>query len=393
MGRQSGLSAQEVRRIGDAVDGIYAASGATAIVANFFDCIRSLIPCETAVYFPFDSETGFPATEGYVGYGTRDVADTAQRYGSYYARLDPLKDRTLPQNINQPLRTSDVLSRKEIVDSEYYTDFLGPLGIGYVMGCAVGVPGHALGGVGLHRSVGSRGFDDKEKTLFALLAPHLGCALQGNTLLEHSARALRTEAARAEQRHLHVWESDELAVFVFDTDLRLRHTSADAAALSQEWYGFSPEDQRLTLSSLPPPIQRLLVGLKGRWEGEGGANILVQPFAQSICLKLGEKHYLFTAAVASSTAGKHASASLLLTVERLPTRCRVVSSLSRYDLTRREKEITVLVLQGLGNRAIAARLHITEQTVKDHLRVVYRKLGVATRANLLSKLLWSKQFS
>jgi DNA-binding NarL/FixJ family response regulator len=48
-------------------------------------------------------------------------------------------------------------------------------------------------------------------------------------------------------------------------------------------------------------------------------------------------------------------------------------------LTRRELEILRLTARGFTNRRIAARLWVTEQTVKFHLSNTYRKLGVANR--------------
>ena len=51
-------------------------------------------------------------------------------------------------------------------------------------------------------------------------------------------------------------------------------------------------------------------------------------------------------------------------------------------LTPREIEIVRMVAQGLRNRAIAARLSISESTVKVHLHNVYEKLGVDGRLEL-----------
>jgi two-component system, NarL family, nitrate/nitrite response regulator NarL len=52
-------------------------------------------------------------------------------------------------------------------------------------------------------------------------------------------------------------------------------------------------------------------------------------------------------------------------------------------LTKRELEIVDLVCLGLRNRQIADRCNLTEGTVKIHLNSVYRKLGVASRAELI----------
>lgn len=52
-------------------------------------------------------------------------------------------------------------------------------------------------------------------------------------------------------------------------------------------------------------------------------------------------------------------------------------------LTKRELEIVDLVCLGLRNRQIADRCDLTEGTVKIHLNSIYRKLGVASRAELI----------
>ncbi len=52
-------------------------------------------------------------------------------------------------------------------------------------------------------------------------------------------------------------------------------------------------------------------------------------------------------------------------------------------LTRQEKTIISYLLQGCRNREIAQYLSITEQTVKNHLRMVYDKVGVSDRLELV----------
>jgi two-component system, NarL family, response regulator DegU len=49
-------------------------------------------------------------------------------------------------------------------------------------------------------------------------------------------------------------------------------------------------------------------------------------------------------------------------------------------LTERETEILRMVVEGKGNKAIANRLGLSEGTIKSHLRNIYRKLKVQTRA-------------
>ena len=53
---------------------------------------------------------------------------------------------------------------------------------------------------------------------------------------------------------------------------------------------------------------------------------------------------------------------------------------ARLGLSQRESEVLGLIVAGLSNRAIAARLIIGDETVKSHTRAIYRKLGVGDRA-------------
>lgn len=54
-------------------------------------------------------------------------------------------------------------------------------------------------------------------------------------------------------------------------------------------------------------------------------------------------------------------------------------------LTRREREILGLLTQGLCNTAIGERLFISEKTVRNHLSSIYRKIGVASRAEAIAR--------
>jgi len=54
----------------------------------------------------------------------------------------------------------------------------------------------------------------------------------------------------------------------------------------------------------------------------------------------------------------------------------------KVDLSEREHQVTILVVQGYKNKDIANRMFITEQTVKNHIHNVFDKLGVSDRLEL-----------
>lgn len=64
------------------------------------------------------------------------------------------------------------------------------------------------------------------------------------------------------------------------------------------------------------------------------------------------------------------------------------SEVGPSDLSPRESEVLVLVVQGLLNKQIAQRLGITERTVKAHLTSAYQRIGVADRTQAA---LWAER--
>lgn len=71
-----------------------------------------------------------------------------------------------------------------------------------------------------------------------------------------------------------------------------------------------------------------------------------------------------------------------------PQQDTIVNTARAIDpLTQREQEVLRLILSGKTNKAIAAELFISENTVKTHVKNIYYKHDVSSRAQLISTLL------
>lgn len=57
-----------------------------------------------------------------------------------------------------------------------------------------------------------------------------------------------------------------------------------------------------------------------------------------------------------------------------------------WGLTRREREVARLVIDGRSSEDIAAALFISVHTARDHLKAIYAKVGVGRRQDLAAIL-------
>jgi DNA-binding NarL/FixJ family response regulator len=56
------------------------------------------------------------------------------------------------------------------------------------------------------------------------------------------------------------------------------------------------------------------------------------------------------------------------------------------ELTPHELQVALLVADGLTNREAAAALFLSPKTIEHHLSIIYRKLGLRSRAQLAALL-------
>ena len=63
---------------------------------------------------------------------------------------------------------------------------------------------------------------------------------------------------------------------------------------------------------------------------------------------------------------------------------KLVQRVQEHKLTEREEQILKLLAEGKSNRAIGQVLHITESTVKSHLKSLFVKLDATSRAEAIA---------
>lgn len=89
------------------------------------------------------------------------------------------------------------------------------------------------------------------------------------------------------------------------------------------------------------------------------------------------------------------SAGVLLDVKVQGIRCILVESNPHGTvvLSPREQQIAVMVAGGSTNQAIASALEISVWTVSTHIRRIFAKLGVCSRAEMVAHLVSEAEFA
>jgi DNA-binding CsgD family transcriptional regulator len=60
----------------------------------------------------------------------------------------------------------------------------------------------------------------------------------------------------------------------------------------------------------------------------------------------------------------------------------------RYHLTEREQMVIIYLMLGFTNKEIANRMHLSEYTVKEHLKRIMHKTKTTTRTGLLARMIF-----
>ncbi|MGD8387400.1 MAG: helix-turn-helix transcriptional regulator [Desulfobacteraceae bacterium] len=305
---------------------------------------------------------------------TRGVEERYFRlYRRYYRKLDPFAKRDL-ETTPTVMTTEDVVSYRNLVRTEYYNDFLKPQSIHHQMVIHLRVGRRLLGAVALFRSRSRREFTDRERGKAEMIAPYLLGGLE---------KAAHCESSRLQKEILHMLSRDlpYQGVLILDPSMQLvYHNDSALDILAFLRRGETPSAGRLLPREIELRCERLLTGT------DPDADRLINDGDRSSCdiadPRTGQRVSLLFRLIPDPDR------TLLLVGLRPETELACLGErLRKHGLTTREIDVVSLASEGLRNAEIAERLFISAHTVDNHLKSVYRKLGVRSRALLVRHIM------
>jgi DNA-binding CsgD family transcriptional regulator len=284
--------------------------------------------------------------------------DTLLSSGTLVTQKSPELDRALWRNellqdgevhklADLALRPSPVVALSELdaataANSPRVQQILRPAGIGDGLRTVLRIGGSTWGHGAIYRELGARDFDSDERTFLA-------------TISEDIAEGLRRSLARRP-------EPGSTALLVpgvvaFDARGRLVSATAEASRVM----ALMPGDAISTLYAVA-----IGAGLRDR---------------ASARVRLADGRWLL------AQGGRMHGAlddhlGVTVTLVQVP-RAGLTSLLLRlHTLSARQREVAELLISGPRTDEIAARLHISQNTLHDHVKAIFAKLGVQGRAEL-----------
>jgi DNA-binding NarL/FixJ family response regulator len=180
------------------------------------------------------------------------------------------------------------------------------------------------------------------------------------------ARALRQAVVRGESR-----SAAATAMLVVDGANRIEHLTADGMQLLESvrefHYGASHETDQL-----PGLLLALLTRARHSRAHE--------PVTTRIQASSGR--WLRVTAAPTEAHDGHVA----VTLEPARAADLLPMVLDGYGLTEREVTIVLQLSRGLSSKEIAAELSLSQYTVRDHVKAIFRKCGASTRGELVARL-------
>ena len=335
----------------------YAGLDAAGLRGEVLRRLRRMLPVDAAFFATVDPMTLLftsAAADEPLGAATLLFLDNE------FGRADVNKFAALAQSAD-PVASLDRATRGRRPASARYREIIGPLGLGDELRAALVTKTGCWGVLCLHREDASHGFDAREIDLIRRISPHVAEGLRRAVTIGPAAPVGA--------------DADVPGMIVLDQNLAVVSMSREA----ERWLAEIGGPGWPSTSELPIPVYSAVAGLV-RLEGGPAA---AQPPAT---VRLRSRAGVWLSLHASRLCGPPAP-QIGVVIE--PTPAAQVGSLllNAYGLTAAQSRVVALVIRGHSTRQIVRELHISANTVQEHLTAAFDKFGVRSRRELVASVL------
>jgi DNA-binding CsgD family transcriptional regulator len=306
---------------------------------------------------------------------TRGVTDKSLRlFRQYYHQLDPfkklLKNRSLPPQV---MTFAQIIPFAKLLKTEYYNDFLKPQNIHDQLAIYLMSGNQFLGVTALFRPIHSPLFSSADTAKARLIAPILTAALE---------RAISIKKSRELEQAIQSISIDlpYEGILILDPSLRPVYYNNVAAGIISALHPLKGQIRSFP-PDLPDPLHTPALRLASSLQGALPKEL---PRTDPVIL--------------ATNSAKKVTAHLRVVINEKNTPLILIcfnpsnqtsitdTLLKQQGISPRELDIIHLLADGKKNSEIAEVLFISEYTVENHLRAIFRKMDVKNRTALVHKL-------
>jgi DNA-binding CsgD family transcriptional regulator len=320
--------------------------------------LKKAIPVDASFFATAD-----PATLLFTGAVLDDVlaSATTQFLENEFMREDAVKFARLARG-HSPVDSLGAATRGELVLSPRYQEILAPMDLGDELRAALVVGSKCWGFMCLHRERSSPNFTPAEAAFLAKLTPHL-------------AEGLRTALLIGDGRVASA-PPDGPGLLLLGEDLSL----AAATPVAEGWLAEVAKSDWPGSSELPGAVYAVATRLLALEHG----GYMPPDLMPRTRLRTASGRWLVLHA--SRLRGANTEGQIAIIFEEARPKEIAPLIVDAYGLTKREGEITRLVLRGLSTAEVSRELHITPNTVRDHFKSIFDKVGVRSRRELVGQV-------
>lgn len=296
-------------------------------------------------------------------------------YRRSWAARDPRLVPALAHQVGVPVYEGRIMAIRDWKRAEIYNEFLRPAGIGWFLSVWLHRAADKAVCMSLQRASSEDGFAEFEAEALRPLVPHIRRALEIKDRLEFCQ--VRADTLSRSLNNV------SFGVLVLDPQGRIIEANAFAAQLMCASNGIRMNPDR-TLWLREPAGQQLRACIADEspaLQSENGLLHVPRPMALPISV--------MTVALPDSHTGWISGNPrwMLLLFDpdrRIKPVCEVIARDLR--ISEREAEIVALLVSGYDLTNVAARLHISVNTVRTHLKAVFAKTGIRSQSALMLRV-------
>jgi DNA-binding NarL/FixJ family response regulator len=340
------------------------------------DDLHELVPHDGAVWFGVDPATLLVASPIRVEAQEESRCDTFWHHEFHVADTAQFVDLARSA---APAASLHLSLDGEVIRSARYRELLRPQGYEDELRAVLRTGESTWGLVGLMREKGRDTFHEDDVTLVSKASPIIA-----NALRKHICAQSPWGVAAAAP-----------GLIVFDQRSRVLSANEDALHWMRQLVGH--ESGMPTSSEIPTarqvdelfsrvelerqisPIWALLSRARAVAEG-------VDNRAARLRLRDQRGRWLVLHASALRSHEDSSPASVAVVIEPATSSEIAPIIIEAYSLTPRERDVVGALARGDTTSEIAARLFLSPHTVRDHIKTVFEKVGVSSRAELVARL-------